>query len=426
MSSIKIAKIADPLADQVSEEIDTIRLRQKWIKGHLRALGREEPLRVLIGSNSLACGGAEHQILRLMPHLIYLGLEVEHLYYGAPHFLKPQFEDRGLCSYFLDRDAMGQWYFWKSAVSLIRQRAYDVVHAFSETANFYVRGAGAIARAPVLIAGWRNRIMDNRLKWRLPISLLNMVSCSWVINAASNSEALEKLWGMRRLRTYVVPNALEFSDRDYTVAETLDEELTAWIKGRMIVGTVGRIADQKNFDLFFDAAKRISAQRQDVCFCLVGGPAGDPATVALDRHLRQRVEMEKLTGFVYILGRSDNVAGFLPHISVLLCTSNFEGCPNAVIEGMRAGKPVVMTDCCNTELLVEEGRSGYVVPLGDVEALSRRTNELLDDPEKCRRFGFYAHQLSEKHFRAENSAWLMALIYIKEWERFKQRRRGRR
>ncbi len=127
-----------------------------------------------------------------------------------------------------------------------------------------------------------------------------------------------------------------------------------------------------------------------------------------------------------MLGRSEDVAGFLPHVSVLLCTSKFEGCPNAVIEGMRAKLPVVMTNCADTDLLIEQGASGYVVPLGDVEALALRTNELLNDSEKRLQFGQRARELAESHFMASNSAWLLARIYVREWEEFQQRKRGTR
>jgi len=417
MPSIELTKISDPLLHEQRGTGDVCSLRKERIRSTLQRHGRQQPLRVLIGTNSLACGGAEHQIMRLMPHLMALGLEVEHMYYGAPHFLREQFKERQLCSHFLDRDAMGQLRFWKQAVSLIRSHQYDVVHAFGQTANFYVRGAGALARVPVLIAGWRSRTMDRRLRWRVPISLLNLTTCAWIVNSESNSEALKCLWGLRKMRIYVVSNALDIKGKYFTMRGPLDKGVFAWINGRMAVGAVGRSEKQKNFDLFFDVAKIVAKRCHDVCFCLVGGPAGDPPSVELDRHLRRRIERENLSGFVKMLGRFDNVSGFLPHLSVLVCTSDSEGCPNAVLEGMRAELPIVMTDCCDTRLLVDPGKSGYVVPVGDVGELADRTIELLNDPAKRQSFGRRSRELVERHFRAENSAWTLAQIYVREWLR---------
>jgi len=417
LSRLNLRTIDDQLSNEVGDTKHLICLRREFILKKLQKYGRETPLRVLIGSNSLACGGAEHQILRLMPHLIALGLDVEHFYYGAPHVLKDKFKEKGLLSRFFDRDALGQLCFWWKTVSMIRNSQFDVVHAFSETANFYVRGAAILARTPVVIAGWRSRKMSQGLRWRLPISLLNIFTNAWVINAPTNAEALSGLWAMKNLPVYVVPNALDLYDQNYSVPCILPSELAAWINGRTLVGTVGRIADAKNFDMFLDVAKCVAAERDDVCFCLIGGPAGDPPTVALDQHLRRRIDVEGMGGFMRMTGRMDDVAGFLPNLTVMLCTSDYEGCPNAVMEGLRAGLPVVMTDCCDTTPLIDQGKSGYVVPLRDVAAMESKLNELLDDKEKRLSFGDQARKLAEHTFAAESNAWKLALIYLTEWEK---------
>ena len=152
-----------------------------------------------------------------------------------------------------------------------------------------------------------------------------------------------------------------------------------------------------------------------MCFCLVGG--GSSQLVAPEEHLRLRVESEGLSGYVRLLGRSNNVAGLLPHFCIFVLTSDWEGCPNVVIEAMRAQLPVVMTDCTDTELLIEQGQSGYVVPRGDAGAMARRVDELLDDMNKRQQFGQRGWELAKKNFDATANAWLLARIYINEWER---------
>lgn len=422
MASITPTKVDEPLADLGLDGNGLLQNRRQWIKDCLQDFERTKPLRVLIGSNSLGCGGAEHQIMRLIPHLKELGLEVEHIYYSPPHFLRDRFEERNLNTNFFDRDSMGQWRFWRRTMSFIRQKSFDVAHAFNGTANFYVRGAAALAGVPVLIGGWRNRPMGGGVKFRLPLSLLNMISNAWVVNATTNTEALENLWGIHKLPTYVVPNALDFSERDYTVADPLEEEILSWINGRVIVGAVGTISKQKNFDLFLDVAKRLGHRSSETCFCLIGGP--EARSHDLQRHLQQRIEREGLSEYVCMLGNSENVAGFLPHFSVLLCTSDFEGCPNVVMEAMRARLAVVMTDCCDTDLLIEENCNGHVVPVGSVDSLACSTAELLDDPQKRQQFGLRGRELAEQNFMATESAWLMARIYLTEWKRFQQEPRG--
>ena len=423
---LKSTQVKDPLDyEPVFDDLHS--LRKKWIQTSLKRYNRTRPLRVLIGSNSLGCGGAEHQIMRLIPHLKSLGLEVEHMYYGKPHFLRDEFKKRGICSYFLDRDKMGQLRFWREAVTMIRRRRYDVVHAFSETANFYIRGAGALARVPLLIAGWRNRVMDTSLKWRIPVSFLNLVTSAWIVNSETNAEVLSSLWWMKRLKIYVVPNALELYGNNFSEPKPLSNAVAKWVNSRIIVGAVGRIARQKNYDLFLDVAKIVVQEFSNVCFCIIGASAGDKHTLALERHLRSRIEKENLSGFIKMLGRLENkkVADFLPSMSILLCTSDYEGCPNAVLEGMRAELPIIMTDCCDTKLLVKPGNNGYVLSVGDVKGIAMRTIELLQNTEKRRSFGKHSREMVERYFKAENSAWQLAQIYVREWLR-KMERKDRR
>lgn len=415
MKKISISEVPDPLADETCEQKDIITLRRDWIQSQLKLCGREDHLRVLISSNTLGCGGAEHQILQLLQHLHDLGIKAEHFYYSKPHLLRPYFVDKGLFSHFIDRDSLGQWLFWRETIAFIRRKRYDVVHAFTGTANFYARGAALIARTPVIMGGWRSRNMGN-LFLRIFFSLLNLKTCAWVINASSNVEAFYNLWGMSRLRTYVAPNVIAFDDKDYNSTEVLSPELSAWINGRFVIGTVGRISPAKNFDLFIDCASKIVAQRQDVCFILVGGTEDNAESRDLEAHLFRRVEKENLSAYVRFLGRSDNVPGLLPHFTLFLCTSSREGCPNAVIEAMRAQLPIVMTNCTDTRYLIEEGHSGYVVSLNDVDGMVQRIHMFLDDPGRRRQCGMVGCELSRKYFDAATNTWLLARIYVKEWK----------
>ena len=417
--TLKFTRISDPLGCDHRDPGDVylIRLRRRWIKTSLQKHGITRPLRVLIGTNSLGCGGAEHQVMRLIPSLKELGFLVDHIYYGAPHFLKDDFQKHHISTFFLDRDKMGQLKFWGNGVRILNKRKYDIVHAFGQTANFYIRGLGALARVPVLIAGWRSRFMDDSLKWRIPVSLLNIFTSAWIVNSETNVEALSSLWWMNNLRIYVLPNALPLNDRHYSSPKHLESSVSSWVDGRLIVGAVGRIAPPKNFDLFLDVAKLVHKNFKNACFIIIGGPSIDKQTLALDKHLRKRIAEENLGGFIKMLGRlrNEEIVRFLPNLSILLCTSNYEGCPNAVLEGMRAELPIIMTNCCDTRLLVEPGRNGYVVSIGNALEMAQLVIALLHNSEKRRRFGQHSRELVERYFDQQSAAWLLAQIYLKEW-----------
>ncbi len=389
--------------------------RRRWLRSRLRALGRTGPLRVLIAGNSLGRGGAEHQIARLMPHLGELGLSVEHFYHSGPHGLRPRLEQCGVRSHFLDKGRLGQQRFWCQLLSLMRRERYDVVHAFTGTANVYAGGAALLTGVPVVLGGWRNRVMAGGLPMRLALSLVNACNSGWVVNASTNAEALGRLWHLRRPKVHVVANALDPRDHRAPGEPWADAELSEWIGDRLVIGAVGSLTTQKDPELFLDMAGALRHLADRTCFCWVGGAPQRQAELAARLH--RRIAVEGLAGHVRLLAPTDDVGGFLDLLSAFVLTSRWEGCPNAVTEAMRAGLPIVMTDCTDTAKLVEWDRNGYVVPPGRVGPLALRVEQLLADPERRRRFGERSQALCRRHFDAADNAWELAKVYVHEWER---------
>lgn len=88
--------------------------------------------------------------------------------------------------------------------------------------------------------------------------------------------------------------------------------------------------------------------------------------------------------------------GFVPHdelerlyerAAVVVCSSYREGLPLCVIEAMAYGRPVVATAVGGIPQLVEDGRTGFLVPPGDAEALREALERVLADPALRRRLG---------------------------------------
>jgi starch synthase (maltosyl-transferring) len=72
--------------------------------------------------------------------------------------------------------------------------------------------------------------------------------------------------------------------------------------------------------------------------------------------------------------------------------------PNAVLEAMAAGRPVIGTSVEGTEDLVVPGHTGWLIPAQEPDALSRALIQAVDSPEACRRFGEAGRIRVERHF----------------------------
>jgi len=397
-------------------QAQTVEQRKQLLAQTLSEMGVRRALKVLIATNCLGYGGEEHQVMRLIPELRALGFEVEHLYYSAPHGLESKYKARGIHPVFIDKNGLGQLAFWKKMVGYLRRSRFDIVHAFGGTANIYVKGAAILARTPTILSGSRNRYLGGSAFCNLCTSFLNLFSNAWVMNASTNLDGLRELYYCRNPRAYLLPNALEFSDRDYITKTPLNPELKSWIDGRLVVASVGRLSHQKNFEMFLNAAKRIHGVCKEACFCLVGEPVCTPEGAVIQAALQKRIQEEALGSYLKMTGRMDDIPSFLPHVDVLVSTSRFEGCPNVVLEAMRAARPIVMTQSCDTSQIIQEGGNGYVVELEDLDGMVQRVQELLSSEPMRRQFSQKSREIAEKNFSGPNAAWTLAQIYLDEFK----------
>jgi glycosyltransferase involved in cell wall biosynthesis len=97
-------------------------------------------------------------------------------------------------------------------------------------------------------------------------------------------------------------------------------------------------------------------------------------------------------------------------VAVLASRGN-EGIPNAVLEAMAAGKPVVATDTGGCREAVVDGVTGFLIPPGDAEALAERVRRLLDDEAVATQLGGAGRQRAESHFSLDAMIQEFASLY---------------
>ena len=99
-----------------------------------------------------------------------------------------------------------------------------------------------------------------------------------------------------------------------------------------------------------------------------------------------------------VFGVHDNISDQLAESTFLIHTADYEGCPNVVMEAMACGRAVVATDAGDVPLLVEDGKTGFVVRRGEDGALVDRMIRLITDRELCRRMGEAGRAKAEQEF----------------------------
>lgn len=153
----------------------------------------------------------------------------------------------------------------------------------------------------------------------------------------------------------------------------------------MIVGTVGSFTVSKSPDVYIKVARRVLDQNSNVRFLHVGnGPLRERV-----QQISQELNVEP---YVLFLGSRSDVPDILRALDIFTLTSSNEGTPNVVMEAMATALPCVVTDIGDCKDLVPHGQTGFLAPVGAVEALADHILCLANDVELRRAQGEAGYQ----------------------------------
>ena len=158
-----------------------------------------------------------------------------------------------------------------------------------------------------------------------------------------------------------------------------------------VVLGVGRLHPQKDFGTLIKAFARVRSQR-DARLIILGDDRGHAVRddlLSLAAHLGVSNDVD-LPGF------SSNPFSFMAKAGVFVLSSKYEGCPNALVEALACGCPVVSTRCPHgPDEILEEGKFGTLIDVGDDKAMALAIISTLDAPrnpeflrERAAHFGF--------------------------------------
>ena len=331
-------------------------------------------MRVAFVNGSISGGGAERVTANLCNALAAEGVEIHLLTESAKegeYPLDPGIHRAELLTMHLLSDV------WRVR-SYLQQQAIDVVVGMGIYMNLVLCLANVCLRTRVIISE-RNDPRHDALSWktRLLRTLVYGRADGYVFQTA---EERDYYGASIRQRSTIIGNLL----RD-GLPWRAEEHALALV-------AAGRLMPQKNYPLMLRAFQLVHARHPEYVLRIYGQGIEEP-------HLRALTEELGIAGQVIFEGFQLDVHRAMRDGDIFVMTSDFEGMPNALMEAMAMGFPVVSTDCYGggPRALTQNGQCGLLAQMGDAQDIADKICWLIEHPEEKEQMGQKAKNVRERY-----------------------------
>jgi len=231
----------------------------------------------------------------------------------------------------------------------------------------------------------RNNLGHNLNNWqRLSLRFLSLFATKTIVNCAAAQRHF--------IKTCLPLNPGKISDRIVVIENGVDLDRFISIPTKnnsghynniCTVGSIANLRPVKGLNFLVEAIGQLIPRIPGIKLQIAG--EGEQRYQLLDHAALYAVPL-KLPGSV------DDIPNFLSEIDVYVHVSLSEGMPNAVLEAMAAGRPIVATCVGGVPELIQHERTGLIVPPGDVNALAHAISRMIHDRDLANRLGNAARE----------------------------------
>src|SRR5580658_4657541 len=282
----------------------------------------------------------------------------------------------------------------------IQAERVQIVHTFFESADLLGGLVAKLSGVPVVISSRRHmgilRDTRHRVAYRLMSPLFDQVQA---VSGAVRQETI-RADRINPDKVVTIPNGIEIEKLAAAGGCAAMRHSLRLEDASPLIVTVGHIRRVKGYDVLLRAAAEVCRAYPKATFLIVGSVQEQDC----DRNLQDLVRQFNLVRNVRFLGKMENerVWSLLKLCDVFCQPSRSEGMSNALLEAMGCGLPCVATAVGGTPEVLEDGRTGYIIPNEDHQAAANRILALLGDPERARTMGRMARCVAEERFSAQS------------------------
>jgi glycosyltransferase involved in cell wall biosynthesis len=362
---------------------------------------------ILHTESSLGWGGQERRILaeavalRQRGHRLHFACDPD-----GELFLRARRQDFAVLSL-----KFGGWRNLKAWMTLgrfLRQQKVDILNTHSSLDSWVGLLAWKFLTAPPLLV--RTRHLSTPVKGSWPTRRLYQAPAAIITTGEATKELLQSRLGVPESRIFSIPTGV-------SLTEFAPQEADGALRARLqippqafILGTVAVLRSWKGHLYLLEALQELLSRDPDVFLVVVGD---GPYQVVI----KEKIQALGVQDRVRLAGYQDKVAPWLALMdAVVLASYANEGVPQALLQAMAMGKPVVGTTVGGIPEVVVHEETGLLVPPRDSQALAQALGRLMAQPHLGRQLGGRGRDLVAAKFSLEQMAAAVEAVYLQAWE----------
>lgn len=256
---------------------------------------------------------------------------------------------------------------------IIRDKNIDIVHAHDYKTNLL---AALLAKTDKVIPlstahGWTGHTKREQFYYWADKIVLKRFPKVIAVSSQIRNELLGK--GISGNTVEVILNGIDpdVFKRNKNQCASARETLCLPAE-KTIIGSIGRLEPQKNYDLLLDVFAELIKDNKNI-FLFIAGDG------SLKAHLESRINQLNITEHCRLPGHQTDISLIHHALDIYVQSSDYEGTANSVLEAMALETPLVATDVGGTAELIRNNIDGIIIPPRDHNALRNAINKVIKD-----------------------------------------------
>lgn len=310
------------------------------------------------------------------------------------------------------KDLKALWFYYR----LIRREKYDIVHTHETKASFITKLAAWLARCPYVIYGlhgvtFNDPMSSLKRKFYILLEKLTIHCADLVVAVGHNTiEAYHKENIGKNIPFQVVRSGIDIDSYLKQAIQT-DEEKFLFRKSLgineddIVLITVGRFSYSKAQRYAIQAFAALQKKHNNLKFLLIG----EGELLQDCKTLAQTLGINNNS--IYFLGYQKDIPRYLSISNLFIFTSLREGLPRVIVEASLLQVPVITFEVEGATEVLENEKTGFIVPQANVDLLISKTEQLILQPALRAAFGKNSHQHVIQHWNMRLMAEQLQEIY---------------